>query len=73
MAVGYSVRNNISEGMKYVVKALKVGMQLERFLAGPDRLLDNLVNSQPDIVEEMQKELHNCQLPVLNSLTGADY
>ncbi len=33
----------------------------------------NLADSFPEIVEEMQTQLHNWQESVLNSLSGADY
>lgn len=43
-----------------------------------DRIIDpaeqnNLVSTQPEIAEKMQKKLYDWQQSVLNSLTGADY
>ncbi len=36
-------------------------------------ILPTLADSFPEIVEEMQTQLHNWQESVLNSLSGADY
>jgi alkaline phosphatase D len=46
MAVAYSVKNKIPESMEFVKKALKSGLPIERFIAGPDNLLSKLKSSK---------------------------
>jgi alkaline phosphatase D len=46
MAVAYSARNEIPMAIKYMEKALLLGMPVERFIAGPREMLQNLIESE---------------------------
>jgi alkaline phosphatase D len=45
MAVAYAVKNNITKSIAHINLAMKFGMPIERFVAGPRDLLKNTVES----------------------------
>ena len=46
MAVAYSVKKDIDKALAHTQKAVELGMPLERFIAGPSKLLNALTSSK---------------------------
>jgi alkaline phosphatase D len=70
MTVAYAVKNEVSEAMKHLKRAMAVGMPAERFIAGPSTLLENVTKSKKfkDFIKGKSKRLVHG--PLLGDVTA---
>lgn len=69
MAVAYSVKKDFAKAMSHVQQAAGLGMPIERFIAGPSALLENLVFSDEFQEFKEGRYLKLVHGPMLGDLT----
>ena len=70
MAVAYSVKNDVPKSLEYVKRALEAGMPMERFIAGPRELLENLLNSKSFMEYAQGRYVKLVHGPMLGDVTS---